>query len=47
MRIRITHQRITVTLQLILLAEAVFAIWVSPVTSKCTTCGHFKVHHPG
>jgi hypothetical protein len=20
---------------------------VSPVTSKCTTCGHFKVHHFG
>ena len=20
---------------------------MSPVTSKCTTCGHFKVHHPG
>jgi uncharacterized membrane protein YjdF len=27
MRIRITHQRITTTLQIILLAEAVFAIW--------------------
>lgn len=27
MRIRITHQRITIGLQLILLAEAVFAIW--------------------
>jgi hypothetical protein len=20
---------------------------LSPATSKCTTCGHFKVHHPG
>jgi hypothetical protein len=19
--------------------------WMSAVTSKCTTCGHFKVHH--
>ncbi|MBS3804765.1 MAG: hypothetical protein KGY54_09485 [Oleiphilaceae bacterium] len=27
MRIRITHQRITITLQLILLAEAIFAVW--------------------
>src|SRR6056297_3027541 len=27
MRIRVTHQRITLVLQLILLAEAVFAIW--------------------
>jgi hypothetical protein len=22
-----------------------FTIVVSAVTSKCTTCGHFKVHH--
>lgn len=27
MRIRITHQRVTIALQLILLAEAIFAIW--------------------
>jgi len=27
MRIRITHQRITIALQLILLAEAIFALW--------------------
>jgi hypothetical protein len=27
MRIRITHQRITIVLQLILLAEAIFALW--------------------
>jgi hypothetical protein len=20
---------------------------LSPITSKCTTCDHFKVHHPG
>ncbi len=30
--------------------EAIFWIangTVSPITSKCTTCDHFKVHHPG
>jgi hypothetical protein len=27
--------------------DAISVVKLSPVTSKCTTCGHFKVHHFG
>jgi hypothetical protein len=30
-----------------MLQKSILALAVSPITSKCTTCDHFKVHHFG